>query len=240
MVGSAQASIQYRTAPPNLYVGLSDSDPIDVVWDVDDNGTPDFRLMTSTIPLVISAIKLQMGAYYQISNSNAFMIGSGKQFFNVVDGKPVGTATMTAQVIDYFGSPFTYHGAWPTASSLSGRDIFTHKQILASFTANYSNALLSNFNGRLINDKTIHFKLGFRFIGSDSQTHYGWANMTMDASFHATTLSVDNWAYEDEPNTAIIVGQIPEPGAVAGGLGALALGAAGLRRWRKRKACKVD
>jgi MYXO-CTERM domain-containing protein len=36
-------------------------------------------------------------------------------------------------------------------------------------------------------------------------------------------------------NAPITVGAIPEPETAAVGLGALALGAAGLRRWRKKK-----
>jgi MYXO-CTERM domain-containing protein len=50
------------------------------------------------------------------------------------------------------------------------------------------------------------------------------------------SLTVRNWAYEDEPDTAIHVEPIPAPPAGVAALTLLGLGAAGVRSWRKRNA----
>ena len=81
--------------------------------------------------------------------------------------------------------------------------------------------------------------LGFRLDhDKDSATEpfYGWVSMTPNNSGLWT---IHEWAYEDVLGEAIAVGQrltitmppIPEPTSAS--LGLLALGAAGLRRWRK-------
>jgi hypothetical protein len=51
--------------------------------------------------------------------------------------------------------------------------------------------------------------LGFRFEGQGG-LHYGW--MALSAyGFYGREIYVYSWAYESEPNTALIVGQVPEP-----------------------------
>ena len=77
-------------------------------------------------------------------------------------------------------------------------------------------------------------RIGFRFDGdratSGRQNFYGWASVT--ATNLGQTWTIHEWAYEDVIGEAIAVGQIvPEPTSAS--LGLLALGAAGLRRWRK-------
>ncbi|WOO39808.1 hypothetical protein [Rubellicoccus peritrichatus] len=77
--------------------------------------------------------------------------------------------------------------------------------------------------------------MGFSF-NNGSLPVAGWAEVTF---FEGPDpgITIHRWAYEDD-GSSIQVGQtmnVPEPAAVATGLGALALGAAGLRRWRKRR-----
>ncbi|MCS7315002.1 MAG: PEP-CTERM sorting domain-containing protein [Bryobacterales bacterium] len=78
--------------------------------------------------------------------------------------------------------------------------------------------------------------LGLRFqVGPN--THYGWVRMGVSVVPSTLTISatVKDWAYEDRPGVGIHAGTtetvIPEPGT----LGLLALGAAGLVLWRRRK-----
>lgn len=78
--------------------------------------------------------------------------------------------------------------------------------------------------------------LGLRFINSTTgATNYGWIEFTTTGAtgFPAT---INRWAYEDS-GASINAGQtvVPEPGSVAM-VGAMGLGAAGLRAWRRRKA----
>lgn len=77
---------------------------------------------------------------------------------------------------------------------------------------------------------------GFRFT-PNATTLYGWASITFEFG-PGGGLTVNEWAYE-QTGAPIQVGAVPEPAVAAAGLGALALGAAGLRRWRKSKTKKV-
>ncbi len=78
--------------------------------------------------------------------------------------------------------------------------------------------------------------IGFRFQRS-GQTHYGFASISIGISDANTGfITINRWGWEDVANTPISASAVPEPGNAAMGLGALALGAAGLRRWRRRRA----
>ena len=73
---------------------------------------------------------------------------------------------------------------------------------------------------------------GFKFTSSGN-THYGWAEMTLSSSSLQATIN-EAW-YNDTPDGAVTVGVIPEPAEFGLGLGALALGAVGLRRMRHNR-----
>lgn len=77
--------------------------------------------------------------------------------------------------------------------------------------------------------------LGLRFL-INSNVHYGWVRMDVLADPQTLTIAatVKDWAYESVPGRPIHTsetGVIPEPGT----LSLLALGAAGLALWRRRK-----
>ena len=71
--------------------------------------------------------------------------------------------------------------------------------------------------------------LGVRFERNGAM-HYGWVGISGYANI-GQEIYIHAWAYESEPNTAIIVGQIPEP--AAGLLAAISGLLVGLRRKRK-------
>ena len=73
--------------------------------------------------------------------------------------------------------------------------------------------------------------LGFRFE-REGALHYGWMALS-GFSFYGEEIYVYSWAYESEPDTALIVGQIPEPTVPA--LLGFALWV-GMRRGRANKA----
>ncbi len=78
--------------------------------------------------------------------------------------------------------------------------------------------------------------VGFTFTISGQQ-NYGWANITLGPN----SLTFHDWAYESSPDTAIPAGatsSVPEPAQAATGLGLLALGAAGVARFKRQRAAK--
>lgn len=81
---------------------------------------------------------------------------------------------------------------------------------------------------------------GFRFSRA-GQTHYGWAEINLDLSGMPGGVFVTRWAWEDQPDTAITVGDVGAATAVptlplmALGLSILALGATGIRQMRQAK-----
>lgn len=75
--------------------------------------------------------------------------------------------------------------------------------------------------------------LGFAFDPGDG-VHYGWARLTFVDSGPDSTVTIEEWAYEDKAGKAIHVGSIPAPPAAVPALTLLGLGAAGVRAWRKR------
>ncbi len=70
--------------------------------------------------------------------------------------------------------------------------------------------------------------VGFSFIFAGA-THYGWFDVETRAGL--AELVIHGWAFNDEPRGPIAAGEVPAP--AAGGLLALAMGAAGLRRSRR-------
>lgn len=74
--------------------------------------------------------------------------------------------------------------------------------------------------------------VGFVF-GSPSGSHYGWAQITLQAH-PFISITVDKWAYNDEAGQPVHVDPVPAPPAALSALTMLGLGAAGMRAWRKR------
>ncbi len=70
--------------------------------------------------------------------------------------------------------------------------------------------------------------IGVRFdIGGN--THYGWIQVNVPGVPDSATIT--GYAYQDTADAQITAGAIPEPGSLA----LLALGAAGLAAWRKKR-----
>lgn len=70
--------------------------------------------------------------------------------------------------------------------------------------------------------------LGFRFE-SERGIHYGWMELSA-YGFYGEHIYAYSWAYESEPDTALIVGQIPEP-ALPALLGIVLWSGLRRRRW---------
>ena len=74
-------------------------------------------------------------------------------------------------------------------------------------------------------------------LSNEGSDHYAWVNYSLSWSGSEYTFTINSWAYNDVAGEGIIAGQAmaagtPVPGL--GGLGALAMGAAGVRSRRQR------
>ena len=117
----------------------------------------------------------------------------------------------------------------------AGQTISSERRFTASISTVFLNGFLENTASISSGVSTY---IGFRFKPSNDDAElYGWANVTLTNGNGFGTFVINEWAYDDS-GSSIQTGQtsaVPEPATYALGLGALALGAAGLRRWRQRK-----
>ena len=79
--------------------------------------------------------------------------------------------------------------------------------------------------GNFAIDETGYVGFGF---GSGVNFNYGWMKFTVSQNGDSKIVNMTGWAYNDEVNGSITVGQIPAPGA----LGLLAIGGLAGRRRR--------
>ncbi|MFV0336686.1 MAG: PEP-CTERM sorting domain-containing protein [Chthoniobacterales bacterium] len=174
-------------------------------WDVDGNGTNDFRLFN----YFSYAAKIYSTSY----NGAKFVLTgavSSFKFANLSAGFLVGN-TLPGGAI--FGSAFAYSAINQNAVTVG-------------------NALGGYMGAGWTNPGTGYF--GFSFI-SDGNTYYGWAEMVIgdrgSVSQPGDNYMITRAYYNATPGESIQVGAIPEPSSVA----LLALGAGGLAAWRRRK-----
>ena len=212
MGSSADAALVASTTIPTG--GLSSpSTNATINWDIDNDGTDEFRFRFSVITSYTSYYTYLF--FEDLGNGRAAYQDGGnyREVQKLTAGAKLGTAS----------------------DSLNFNIPAVQNRILASAYSGTSLTVGNGFRnaGWSLGD-TGYF--GFKFI-KDGNTHYGWAEMTISNSTTQATIN-EAW-YNNTPDEAVTVGStaVPEPAEVGLGLGALALGAAGLRRMRqKRKA----
>ncbi|WOO39820.1 hypothetical protein [Rubellicoccus peritrichatus] len=212
------------------------------------NKTKQSKAAAATVTSLIAASSAQ-GIIQYFDTSNEFSVGfgsTGTTLWNVDDNGTVdgiwNVGGSGGSIINLYGSGGYLNGlANPIMTSRLSNvpvnyTVSASKQFDDQFTLIQGNAFddLSNFNS------AVSGYFGFHFITdpfNPGPKQYGWARATFYNGTNpgGSGVTIHEWAYEDTPDQAIQVGAIPEPAAVATGLGALALGAAGLRRWRKAK-----
>lgn len=76
--------------------------------------------------------------------------------------------------------------------------------------------------------------IGIKFADGFS-THYGWADVTTNS---LTQMTLHGFAFDNTPSTGITAGTIPEPKTAAALMGALVLGAIGVRKLKSAQSKK--
>ncbi len=127
------------------------------------------------------------------------------------------------------GSNYMYFPGVTSGSLVGNLSIGTSVGSAASFNASdISNTAFGASAGQWKLNASNY--LGFRFMGADSQTRYGWLRIDVGASAGVRTIM--EVAYENAVDQAILVGAVPEPSTLIMGL--LATGASGVIAWRRR------
>lgn len=133
-----------------------------------------------------------------------------------------GNATALGGVGPYVGSGSTY-------SNLAFGTLISGASTFAGTGVNTVSA------GTPLNLNSSNNLVGFRFFNeATSAVNYGWVRISLSGTAQAQPRAIVEYAY-DNAGGGIGAGVIPEP-ATTTLLGAMALGALGLRAWRKQKA----
>jgi len=185
-----------------------------VEWDIDDDGTPDMRFQH----YVDTSAQDLRSLFVQDFGGRSIVTSTSSSF------------TYTFTVTNWNNGPQGFAGGGTNLTGLATGYVVGPT---GGFNTNTKVYLVNNYNlqGGLSEGQNY---IGFRFLddGDSGTTLYGWANISIDTN--ANTFTMTEWAYDDS-GAGIEVGAVPEPEATVTGLAALALGAAGLRRWRKSR-----
>jgi hypothetical protein len=187
-------------------------------WDIDGDGGAEMRLKyfsyssgqgNHVSSLRISILKNSFGLHLNTGKCQNYFTCHGKESrFQILSG--VNTAQKVGQNIV---------GFFPDGSTS-----FQNTNVLVL----HNSAIVADgFTGA---PATGYIAFKFNNAGV---TCYGWAEVMINAEFDNGYLTIERWAYSSD---YIQVGAVPEPAQTAFGLGALALGVAGISRWRRSKA----
>jgi MYXO-CTERM domain-containing protein len=183
------------------------SNPGTINWDVDNDGTNDFKFTYNTS----TSLTTSFGTLFMEDLGDARIAGPDTNplfFEKLTAGAKLGT----------------------TNDALGFVAAARNRSLISTYSASAYIGNLLAYGGWSLGD-TGYF--GFKFT-SNGNTHYGWAEMTLSNSTAQATIN-EAW-YNDTPDGSVTVGNaVPEPAEVGLGLGVLALGAAGLRRMRQNR-----
>lgn len=153
-------------------------------------------------------------------------LGAGGSLLAAVQSLAPGVGVGLAVVINgtlagfsSFGYPYASNLAYGAQLSTANFGLLQSQTATLAFASGYGNDQFLDQGGFI----------GFRFNVAGG-TQYGWAELEVDTGSPANTYILKSFAYGDV-GESVFVGQIPGPGSMA----ALALGAAGLGGFRKRR-----
>lgn len=146
------------------------------------------------------------------------------------DFNPYGASSLTQ--IGFFWNS-TAPAAGGVASTATGPYLDLSPGAVVGPASTYSNVILGTNSSPFITPGT-HI-LGVRFANDTSGvTNYGYVSITTSVAGGIPAV-IDGWSYDDT-GAAITVAPVPEPSTLLLTTFAMAVGARGLRKWRRKQA----
>jgi hypothetical protein len=201
-------------SPPTAQLGVNGTDKVD--FDLDGGGVDDFRLY----------LKRSFGSvlisYFHRATARIQGLGAGNGVTTIGD-RFAGQKTAKTS--------FNVNGQLDFQSSA----LLRKKSVRTTQNGPFSTAFGAWTGGTNFGDTNGFLGIKFQIAG---QEHFGWIHLSVrtDGIDFPNGIRALDWAYESEPGVPLHIGDgVPEVPASAVGLGALALGAAGIQRLRKTR-----
>jgi len=205
LIGLGAASAAHAAIQMGTPLPLIDTD-FNTFWDIDGNGVGDFNIMVdNTMDSSSSQFRVRMSDFAG-GFGGKVATTNGSQFAVLTDNA----------VVD---SNYGFRGAIQANISITS---------LASGGGGNTNSSLSSLSNITQNTPTV---VGFSFQRS-MNTHYAIGTLTYSVGIGFASLEISDVYWNDVAGEGISASAVPEPSNAALGLGLLALGAAGVSRWR--------
>lgn len=240
----ADAALSHVTGSPVsvsfLDVPTSTGGAVNVPWDVDGQDGADFSLVGALLygfeSSTASGAKSEFRFGYNFIYAGTFNTGG--------PGLPLnGAAIGVANDVVGGGAPFlaplpNSFVVGPTVGPYSWIGGIAHGAAVARYFSTGGSLTNQSTSSYYPGAASGTFNIGFLF-NSSAGLHAGWANVTVDNG-PDWQLTINEWVYESDPETPVHVPDVPVPATIVPAIAMLGLGAAGLRRMRKRKSTQAE
>lgn len=184
-INQAGATVVYTDLDPDLAIG---GEGAEASIDINEDGTDDFTF-----------------SIYNFSGSGTYSGFSFGYVVNIALGSALNGNEFLGSIVSYSGYSGVYAPILPAGTLVGSDDNFANGAMSMAVSASVTVLGFPYYTyvGGNWLDTDMAF-MGFR-INIDKDRYYGW--MRVSVSDDATMITIHDYAYQSEPNTAIFVGQ---------------------------------